>query len=398
MRHGYVLATSYYEQQSMGSRNLFQLQCWAKSLGLSVVKPVMKDSFLMTPLNDKRQAAYLGFEDSFDLNEWNQYTQQFGYAPLVDWQVFLSRAPRNVILVQFEYASVSLIKSRQRAGESIIHHGLEERYKSGCTTKWPKSSELLYLKSKGFRIARTVCFNFYYGDQLTPEEFNSHLLGPLAAGDVTVVMELWRGIGTAQRVIMDTDCRGVLPVQELVPSSDRLTQLASSYIRRYLNDGPYLAILGRLEMSLITIHKSVPVIPFCLQETLLQWEAMKADTALQTTFVALDVGKYGTKGFRYKENPALDAEVDKFLKRVYGGHMSLHSWEGTFEAVSPVRDTGYMALLQQVIVTRADCILFVGGGAFQRHALNLYRKLHPNLSDQCLRVVRKCTSSTKFVL
>ncbi len=397
-RHGYVLAINYYEQQSMGSRNMFQLQCWAKSLGLSVVKPVMKDSFLRTPLNDKQQSTCLKFEDSFSLEDWNRYTQTFNYAPLVDWQTFLSKAPRSVILVQFEYASVSLVKSRQRAGEGIIHQGKEEQYKTGCTSKWPKSSELVYLKSKRFRIARSVCFNFYYGDQLTIEEFNRHLLGPLNADEVTIIMDLWRGIGTAQRIIMNDACRDVLPVQEHVLPSNRLVQTAEFYARKYLKDSPYLAILGRLEMSKITIHKKVPVVPYCLQETLHEWETFVKDSELQDTFVALDIGRYGTKGFRYKDGPTFETEVDKFLKTVYGGSMTLREWEGTFESLSHWRDAGYIALLQKVIVTRAKCILFVGGGAFQRHALNLYRKLHPDSKDQCLRVVKKCTSSAKFML
>ncbi len=397
-KHGYVLAVNYYEQQSMGSRNLLQLQCWAKSLGLSVVQPSMKDSVVLTPLSDKQQSKYLGFGDSFNLADWNRHTELFKYAPLVGMKTFLSQAPRNVILVNFEYASVSLIKLRQRAGESIIHEGKEEQYKNGCSSKWPKTSQLLYLKSKGFRIARTVCFNFYYGDQLTVEQFNSHLLGPLKADEVTVIMELWRGIGTAQRVLMYTDCRNAVPVQEHILPSDRLVQTAQMYIRRYLNDSPYLAILGRLEMSMITIHKKVPVIPFCLQETLSEWEAFVKESDLQNTFVALDIGKYGTKGFRYKEGLQHEAEVDTFLKGVYGSTMTLRGWEGTFEAVSPSWDTGYIALLQKVIVTRAKCVLFVGGGAFQRHALNLYRELHPDPQDQCLRVVEKCTSSAKFAL
>ena len=395
---GYVLAVNYYEQQSMGSRNMFQLQCWAKSLGLSVVKPVMKDSFLRTPLDYRLQQTMMKFEDSFSLSDWNKYTEQHKYAPLVNWEQFLTKAPKKVIMVLFEYASVGLLKSRHKAGESILHQAQAQRYKNGCQSQWPSSSDVAFLQSRRFKVVRTVCVNFYYGDQLTLDEFNSHLLGEYAPGDVTVIMEMWRGIGTAQRVILKDSCRDVFPVQEYILPSERLVRDAERYIRRYLNNSAYLAVMGRLEMSMLTVHKKVPVVPFCLQETLTQWEMFAKDTHhLRSTFASIDIGRFGTKKFRSKLNPDYRLEFEKFIMRIYGDSMSVRDWETTFEAVSGTRDAGYIGLLQKVIVTRAQCILFVGGGAFQRHALHLYRKLHEH-PDNCLRVVKQCTSATKFVL
>ena len=398
-RKGFVLAVAYYEQQSMGSRNLFLMQCWAKLSGLSVVKPFMKDSNLRTPLDVQLQQTMLKFEDHFNLNQWNKYVEKEGYAPLVEWRDFLVRAPKKVILAQFKYSSVTLLKSRQRAGESLLHSPQGDRYKSGCDSNWPTAVELSFLKSRGFTVVRRVCFNFYYGDQLTLDEFNKHLLGDYTNfNDVTVIMDMWRGFGSAQRVLIKDICSNVVRVQEHVALSDRIIGDANRYIKSYLGGGPYMAIMGRLEMSLLTTHKRVPVIPFCLQETLKQWEAFKKDVHIESTFLSIDVGKYGTKKYRSNVEPSLSVEVIKFFVGVFGNSMTFEQWERRFVTVSRVKDAGYIGLLQKAIVIRAKCILFVGGGAFQRHALHLYQELHRNPDEQCVRVVKPCTSANKLEL
>lgn len=396
---GYVLAVNYYEQQSMGSRNLFQLQCWARQLGLVVVKPVMKDSFLLTPLDQRQQKALLKFEDSFDLKEWSQQTSISQFAPLVDWAEFLSKAPRDVILVSYNYPSVSVLKTRQKAGEPVLQDHVSERYKSGCSSKWPTSSQLAFLSSNGYHVVRTVCFNFYLGDQLTVDEFNVHLFGEYHANNVTIIMDMWRGLGTGQRVLIKDTCSSTYPINERIKLSNQLLSDASKYIKANLGGGPFIAVMGRLEMTLLTVHKKEQsVLPYCLKEIISELNLFKRDTGLNTTFLSIDIGRYGSKKWRTSMDPGLKRDFSNLVQNIYGPSASVNSWERTFEDVAMTKDAGYIGLLQKAVVTQAKCVLFVGGGAFQRHALHLYRQLHPGKEDQCLRVVNSCTSSTKFRL
>ena len=395
---GYVLAVNYYEQQSMGSRNLFQLQCWAQHLGLEVVKPVMKDSFLLTPLDEHQQQSFLKFEDSFDLKEWTKQTINTHFAPLVEWSEFLSKAPRNVILVQYNYPSVSVLKARQKAGEPVLQDHVGDRYKSGCGSKWPTSAQLAFLISNRFQVVRSVCYNFYDGDQLSVKEFDKHLLGEYSAENVTIIMDLWRGLGTGQRVLIKDTCTGMFPINEYIPLSNRLLSDASRYIQTYLGGRPFIAVMGRLEMTLLTVRKKEPVLPFCLKEIVSELDSFKKDTHINTTFLSIDIGRYGSKKWRTHVDPDIQREFSNLVQNVYSPSTSVSSWEKTFEDVATVRDAGYIGLLQKAIVTQARCVLFVGGGAFQRHALYLYRQLHPRKEDDCLRVVSSCTSQTKFKL
>ena len=393
---GYVLAVNYYEQQTMGLRNMFQLQCWAQYLNLLVVKPVMHDSFLRTPLDSQQQSKFLRLEDSFNLTQWRQLSERQHFAQLVEWSQFLSRAPRDVIMVQFEHPSVALLKSRQRAGQGLLHRPDPQQFGSGCSGKWPTASEVHFLQSKGFRVVHTTCFNFYYGDQLSLETFNEHILNGRPPSSVTIVMEMWRGISSAQRVLLQDVCRSFPLIQEHVGLSPRLGQQAEQYIHKYLRGQPYLAVMGRLEITQLTVHKKVPVVPFCLQETLASWREYKRETQLQNTFLSIDIGRYGSKRYRSSLEPGLEMVFQKFFQGLFGETMTVRKWEETFELVAGCRDAGYIGLLQKALVTRAKCILFVGGGAFQRHALHLYKQLHPSPQAQCYHVVKTCTRSSKL--
>lgn len=394
---GYVLAENYYEQQTMGLRNMMQLQCWGQSLKLKVVKPVTHDSFLRTPLDSGQQTHFLKFEDSFDEQEWSHRAERLGYAPLCPYSEFLTEAPRDVVLVRFEHPLVSTVKERQRSGKGIFHSPTSLRYTTGCSDKWPTNRDLLFLKTNGFQVVRNVCFNFYFGDQLSLDTFNQHILGSLSSDSVTIIFQIWRGISTAQRVLLKDVCQNTALVQEHIPLSSRLTQQADQYIHKYLRgSGDYLAIMGRLEISQLTVHKKVPVVPYCLDETLNQWRKFKPSSKVDQTFLSIDIGRYGSKKYRSGLPTELGIAFNKFFQTLFGTSLTQKEWEKRFELVAGTRDAGYIALLQKVLVTRAKCILFVGGGAFQRHALYLYKTLHPDPKDQCYQIVKQCTRSNKL--
>ena len=256
-----------------------------------------------------------------------------------------------------------------------------------------KKSESLFLKSKGFRVVREVCFNFRYGNQLTVKEFDRHLLAEYSNYNVTIIMDMWRGLGSAQRVLVRDICTTTYPIHEYIQPSQQIVKDAETYISTYIRKAPFLAVIGRLEMSLLTIHRNEPIMPFCLNKTVSELQDFKVDSHLNQTFLSIDIGKYGSKKWRAKKY--LTLEFTTFLNSVYG-KVSIEDWEQSFEIIAQTKNAGYIALLQMVIVTRAKCILFVGGGAFQRHALHLYRQL--NKQTECLKIVKACTNPLKFTL
>ena len=404
---GYIIALEIYEQQTMGTGNIFQLQCFASKLNLSVVQPLMKNSFFYTPLNSTEHVGMIELEDLYNMQEWTNYTQSRGYAPLVRWEDFMEHAPRDVILVQMNYLALSRIKDIQKSGEKFPHPVSESKdYMQGCDfNKTDKALEAL--TGKNFRVVKKVCYNFTTGDIIPLQAFQEDLSSDHNNSRATIIIDAWRGFGGPQRVLLeDQFCQGSDYYREYVDSSLRVEIDAQHYIDRYLqgsSNTEYLAVIGRYEMTVLSkkMHGEADpyaIIPHCLQKTLEEVLEMKKEKRARLgTFLSIDAGKYGSVGFIKHNYFNHRKDFEEFVSSVYGGQMNITEWDRTFESVVETTDTGYMAKVQQAIVARAKCILFVGGGTFQRHTLHLYQQLHPDPSDRCVRILKECTSSGRPV-
>ena len=399
---GYVVTLKVYEQQTMASGNLLQLQCWASMLNMSLVTPFMKQSQMETPLDEARHRTHLSLWDIFSRAHWESHAGAHGYLPLVGWDQWLSQAPRKLIVVQFRYPLLSEVKKKEREyGVNFPHPLTGDDYSQGCEFKYLSSKAQQFLKTKGFIIVRKVCFNFLNGDGFSLAEFREHLFGGYSPGEVSVMLDMWRGLGEPQRVlIIDKICREQHPFRELVQPSTRLVEDAQSYKDKFLGPDDYIAIITRFEMTGLSRQYELnndthAEIPRCIRKTLFQLEQLRKDTGIDNTFVSIDIGKYGSSSFAKKKYYHHFQEMVEFVQVANRGRMALADIERTLELVSQTKDSGYIASLQQLIVTRAKCILFMGGGSFQRHALHMYQGLHPLRENQCVHVVESCTNPNR---
>ena len=189
------------------------------------------------------------------------------------------------------------------------------------------------------------------------------------------MMDMWRGLGEPQRVLItDKICREQHPFREQVQPSPRLVADAQSYKDKFLGPDDYIAVITRFEMTGLSRQYEIrndthAEIPRCIRKTLFQLEQLRKDTDIQNTFVSIDIGKYGSISFAKKKYYHHLPEMMEFVRVANRGKMAMADIERTLESVSGTTDSGYIASLQQLIVTRAKCILFMGGGSFQRHAL-----------------------------
>lgn len=389
---GYVLAVDYWEQQTSGSRNLQNLQCWAAQHNLSVVEPAMVGSVLKTPLNDCPVSKGFWFRDLFDLATWNRLSSRSSHSELVAWDYFLSSAPRDVILVSFKHAYPNEIKqSLKMLNSKQVPPLPSERIKQGCTTNWNSAKE--FFDRNHFHVVREVCFNFDYGDRLSNDQFKSYLYGHLSPASSTVVFRQWRGTGPPARVLIhDVKC-GNTHIQEEVGPSQRLLLTAAKYQQQFLGGGPYIAIMARMEKVksyLKKRKKGLPSLGQCFSKLLSAWRDIKHQSGLNATLLAIDMGKYGSNsihdGGRGSE---LNTEFEKFFRSLYGPGLSMDQWEESFEGVAHTTDSGHVALLQKVLVVQAKCVVFIGGGSFQKHAQTLYLEAHP--TEQCIKIIHECT-------
>ncbi len=399
---GYIVALKIYEQQTMATGNLFQLQCFASKLNLSVIIPLMKDSSFLTPLDESVHPYMLELKTTYSMQEWEKSTARAGYAPLVRWEEFIKYAPREVVLVQIKYPTLTLLK-QIRSG-SLPHNTSESReYEKGCGYKHI-DRDFTALKKKNFSVVRRVCYNYLSRDDIPLEVFRQDLLRKeqTSSKNVTIIIDEWRGLGENQRVRLKEDniCTDESDFREKLQVSPKVLQDAEIYRNRYLGTAKYIAVIARYEMTGLTRKTSnkndtYAIVPHCLQETLNKLEILRKETKTAQTFLSMDIGKYGSKSFIKKDYFGHLKDMEAFVSKVYKGKMDISHWERTFEDITDVRDSGYISMLQQVIVTKAKCILFVGGGTFQEHTLHLYKQMHPNISDRCISIVKKCTSASR---
>lgn len=393
-RTGYILALTFREQQTKASDNLFSLQCWAKTLSVYVVEPFMKDSHLVVPVNNS-QHKLIRFSDSFDIAAWQGATAKHSFAPLASWEKFLTEAPRELIVVHFHYTKQATQKLRKEQGMRLTHLAVDDTYKSGCVPEKGFSDKLQYLTSQhNFTVVRDVCFNFNDGDELTLYQFNRHLFGEFAPKQVTVLMEEWRGLNqevNGKRVVVYDACWTELPVLSLQYSrpSQRLLCDASRYKHKYLRYS-YIAVIVRTEKILLMDDRNL--VMTCLNKTLELWRQTKKTTGIHLTFVSMDIGKYGSLGMRLSTQ---NNTYEEFFRQIYGPDASVKKWEDTFESVTNIHDAGYIASLQKTLVAKAQCIVFVGGGSFQKHTKYLYERLNPDKKKRCIQVVQKCSRNLK---
>ena len=402
---GYLIATlSIYEQQTMATGSIVQLQCFASKLNLSVVQPLMKNSFFSTPLNWSEHADMLQMEDIYNMKEWREHTGGKGYAPLVRWEEFIDHAPRDVILVQMKHLTLDQIYYRRKRGNKFPRPVSEDKeYETGCDHRGV-SAAFEILKQKKFRVIKKVCFNFEKGDNIPMDTYLRDLYGGANHSRVTVIMDEWRGFGGPQRVLIkEKICPGCLDYREYVNSSARVDGDAVQYADKYLtspNATAYLAIMARYEWTAMSLWYTkgnktdrYAIIPYCLQKTLDKLASMREEGAEGLpAYLSSDFGKYGSTTFSDHNYYKHRKDLEDFVSSVYGGQLNISEWERTFESVVESTDAGYVAKVQQAIVARAKCVLFVGGGTFQRHTFHLYKQLHPDPADWCVRVLKECTN------
>ncbi len=388
---GFVLAGDYWEQFSSASRNLQNLQCWAGKLGVKVLEPYSVNSILRSiigPLGNR-----LRFSDLIDLEHWNKESVRMGRGEVVPWETFIKEASRDVILVQFKFTSgkTKTLPVKVKKNPSKFP-SREIRYKEGCS---PKLNNDIVSKAAGFKVIRKVCLNFEYGDALTMSEFDAMIYGPLNANKTTVYFREWRGLSDIGRITVKQAGCSNTGLQEHMPPSPRLMKHVHHYIAKYLHNGDFIAIIARIEKAKKGLDNREGSIEYCLTKTLEQWTQFSAKSNMSRTFLSIDMGKYGSRSF--KQNTSVLQEFNDFFRGVYGNKWSIKEWERSFEDIGDTSDSGYVALLQKMIVTRAKCILFVGGGSFQKHALALYQTRVPE-DNWCIRTVPVCTRNEQLTL
>ena len=365
-RTGYVLALEFWDQQTFSVQNIISLQAWAGWLGVPTLEPFLMATKFGVPLADDKAfhangtVSYLAMSDLYDVEQWNRECSTYHHrlSPLTPWSDFFTNAARDVIFVYFA------------------------QWK-GC--KMNVVSYNKTLSKLGFRIIRTQCIEHR---TLTEDSLKAIVYGKnnVSQSDVSVVFDCWnrQDLTHVIRQMSFSMISGSFIVS-LQPSK-KLIGEAMQYQQNYLTpNGNYIAVLLRVEWLIMNRgpDKRESVLGSCLNRTIGWLHTAANTTEITQVFVGMDIGRFGSTTLRDLNMVYVANLGESFLKTAYRDQqMTLKKWENTFTDTSSSKVPGYMAFLQKTVAVHARCLLLVGYGSFQAHALQAYRKLHKE-GDEC---------------
>ncbi len=367
-------------------RNMMVNQCLARALSVSlrVVEPFSPDSSLLhsPTLWDGHSPK---FSDYYNLSFYNHMSEKEEGVPLVTWEEFLDRAPREVIVlvVLIEQPCKTLSPTSEFNGPKGTSENVIE-----CIFH---SDTLDSLVTYNFTIVNTLYLNCtYLHKAFELDELKQQIYGDRDISEVTVVSTCLRPYNFVHSwVKIPTICHA--PVQlrsdsRLIPSSSvlRHTEDYVTYLRGNRNVTT-IAVMFRFERYFEQHTKSEESLIECLNETVILYDQLKQQHSNSIAFITLDFGRFGSDGMQTKRmsktigiaEGIMSKRILDTLQHLSDGQWSMEQWEETFvRATGGITDKLYIAMLQQSIATHSDCLILVGGGGYQEVTARQYINKH----------------------
>lgn len=393
----YVLALRLAGQQGSGVRSLSVFQCFLSSVHkeIYVVEPSVKESYLMAATDEE-----LKFSSLFDFDYFNRISKSLGYPKLVEADRFQEYASNDVIYVHIGpvrnyYGRHNLVWDKKVAktdiqcldNNQIVR--LAQPYQ-GILSKAKYMLSRLEPKACIVRIVELwVCMVGKCSGDITERvsDIRELIFGDWLPYNVTLVFTHWynKFFVPVRAPLNGIDCMRYYAqnVTHTLKPSDRLVRDADIYRRKFLGNSCKLAIMLRFERvmkyylsedGMDSNSAGKRSLNKCLKEV----TSVVQRDGIGQPFVTLDIGKFGTRTIHNKDTARkLVTASHDAMKYLYDKKWSVEDWEKSFiQATGGVTNIGYIAALQRIIASRADCLVLMGGGSFQSLAVGDYMQYH----------------------
>jgi len=373
--HRYAISSSYWEQQTNAILNMFCMQRWANSVGLTVVEPFVCQSELKFPeqiLHNNTSTNMLRLHDYIDLDYWNARAKISGVPPLVTWENFVLYSTKKIVMV---------IMSHFGAGGTYTNDEIKKH--PNChkvmSIFFDKHSKLFHALQ--FEVVRNVCFSFFE-HVMAVETFNAALQIENNE-EVTVWFTEWRGVENGRISFPGLGSNefgrthdGEYKLLSMIHSSERLYLDSQRYVNQVLGVDfqQYNAVVIRVKpINGYTVEMNVQHYNNCA--LLLERYQNQTSSRNFKTFLAIDMGKFGdmvrADQFDYNSQGKYTGHgtylFNRFLSIVYG-NKTINSYDDDFvRATNGIMDSGYIGAVQKTIAMHAKHVLIVGGrSTFQK--------------------------------
>ena len=403
---GFVTAMRYSGQQGAGIRAIKSLQCWASkiSMPMNILEPAIIDTTLAADFPpaslDPHSTTHFKLSDLFDIEQFNNEAKDRLLPQLMSRRQFIDNAPKNIILVWMASEGIS------KEAEIIWPENTDEYGKcldvQTADRQWQEYAKLFAMEN--YCIVKVVkAYSIKTKSEIfTPEDAKPVIYGHWSPEEVTVFFSQWKGswrplLGN-HTTLIDEDCYSTTSAKYFVPSQ-RLLNHAQLYEQQYLKNKTILAIMFRLEKMIQVAQKSHDKslsVSKCLEKVIEISQEIRGEHAgyLGTPFITIDIGESGSNNWESVSNhfklnvTHLQRKAEETISTISQTKWNIKDWEETFKHIpGVVNNPAYIAALQRVLASRADCLVLVGGGRFQSIALKDYQVIHPNKLNQCFKFV-----------
>lgn len=392
---GYVIGWDFHEGQTSASRNLLSLVHWAGDMNMAVVEPCVYNSFFnlancVNIMGQSSNSMPLLFRDYFDIDHWNHQTSLHKIGkPLLAWKEFIKNMPSEAIIV---YTWPAHGKKSAVFVDDGIRKDAMECYGHENKAITPQFSKETFSKL-GIKIAREVCFRFNRLVPIDLQWFNRQILGGHKKSNILILFTSWIGTFKGRMYLNKKEYRYLEAFDYLKPSP-RVVEHSKKYAEQFLGGKGYVAVqLRTMKMVLVLRHSQhmsqEDIVHFfnenCSQQVLTVLKKLEGKRLL-----AVDLGRFGDQSFEMSlqlTNNSKDQIVPKLLSSVYDDVWNQAQWEDSFVQVTGgITDSGYIAMMQKILVSNAACIVIGGGGQFHNSLMMEYKKTK---GDPCVYEV--CT-------
>ena len=397
IRPTYVLTLEFSGQQGSAALCLSALQCFLSSIydHFYVVEPHLVESRLLS-YTVSGKPSWMTFGSLFNLNTFNRESRKAGYAEMVGLKEFQKSITEYKYIVYVITGSVrKVVWSANASGDCFDDKdfpNIEENYQ----THMIKARKGFEGVRSGKCLVRIIELLTSRGEipSSTVSSVLKFIFDVWSPSDVLLVFSSWpKCFLPVYQPLNGVNCLKEYKASrsftksQFQPSS-RLVQDAENYERKFLGRQNRLAIMLRVERVVTKYLKekrgaqsnAPKTIEDCFQKVLALKSEIGRKYNVSIPLVTLDIGgRYGTKSFKNKTS--IEALSIKTLEDLYGKRWNMEQWENGFvEAAGGETHPGYIAALQGLLASRADCLVLVGGGNFQALAVNDYLKYHKSVS------------------
>jgi len=394
---GYVLGWDFHESQTCASRNLLALVHWAGDLDLTVVEPCVHNSFFnlnncinssmaVTATDGSSSKSPLLFKDYFDVEYWNHQTSLHNIGnPLVPWGEFIKSKPDKAIIV-YTWATEDEKPAMVYTDDEIQRDAIE------CTRKTknrPQFSKAMFSKL-GINITREVCFKYNYFKPMDLKWFNRQIFGNHDESGILILFTYWTGTFQG-RIYLNQAKYTHMEANDYLKPSPRVIRQSQKYKERFLGGGRYVAVQLRTAKIAVILKdyqgKSQEDMLHYLSETCSHEVSAALEKENGKRLLALDLGRFGDgESSLYLTADTVEKTVPPLVASVYGSAWNWTQWEDSFAQITDTTDSGYIAMMQKVLVSDAACIIIGGDGQFHNTLMNDYKAKG---KDQCVHQVCK---------